>query len=317
MEKKYKPLVSIIVVSYNQARYLPDALESAVGQTYPRIEIIIVDDGSTDHTSEVLACWRKKISDVVVIENEFNLGYCKAFNKGWAQAKGDYIIDLSGDDVLMPERVEEGVRSLVQGHAQVHFTDAYYIDANSKILGTHFPRNSTGVLTTKVPQGDIYRELLQRYFICTPTMMMSTKVLKVLNGYDESLHYEDFDFWVRSSRNFRYAFSDRVLVKKRVIANSLSKKHYLPGSQMLGSTARVCLKAYRLNRRPEEHQALVGRLKYELRQSILCNNYRAAKIFYALWRRIGVRTWDNCFYGGLLSLGWNWSFLNPLIRKPL
>jgi glycosyltransferase involved in cell wall biosynthesis len=209
-----QPLVSIIVVSHNQGPYIREAIQSALSQDYANVEVIVVDDCSSDHTVPEI----EKISSGSVPFTKMLFpqaaGYCHAFNKGLAVAKGRFIIDLAGDDVLMPDRAELGVCSMLASGAGVDFCDAYYIDEHSQNLGTHYRRDANDRLMEQVPDGSIFRELLERYFICTPTMMIDREVIEALGGYDDSLYYEDFDFWVRSSRHFRYHFTDRVMVKK-------------------------------------------------------------------------------------------------------
>jgi hypothetical protein len=109
----------------------------------------------------------------------------------------------------------------------------------------------------------VYADLLSRYFICAPTMMIRKSVLDELGGYNEELSYEDFDFWIRSSRKYLYAFSDDILVKKRNLPNSLSKQQYRRNSKHFESTYTVCKMAVSLNRNAVEHKALRRRILYE------------------------------------------------------
>lgn len=310
-----QPLVTIICVSYNQASYLELALASIYAQSYANIEVIAVDDGSSDGSTTILVQWQKSHPNLKVLLLGTNHGYCKAFNKGWALAKGQYIIDLSADDVLLPSRVEVGVTALSSGKAGVHFCDAQYIDKHSTVVSGHFQRDSHGRLVQSIPQGNIYKELLKRYFICAPTMMIHRRVLEHLAGYDEELYYEDFDFWVRSSRHFSYCFTDQILVQKRVLKDSMSKTQYTQGSLMLASTAAVCTKAFDLNRTAEEHQALAIRLRYEIRQAILCNAYEVAETLVALLGRIHQNSWELTFWKWVIKQQLNVSFLNRFIRK--
>jgi len=127
---------------------------------------------------------------------------------------------------------------------------------------------------------------LSRYFICAPTMMIRKKVLDELNGYDEDLAYEDFDFWIRSSRKYKYCFSDQLLVKKRIVEGSLSTRQYIRNSKILESTFKVCLKAEKLNRNLAEDRALTRRVVYECRQALLSGNFGMALKFAWLLDRL-------------------------------
>jgi hypothetical protein len=110
-------------------------------------------------------------------------------------------------------------------------------------------------------------------------------VLDDLQGYDESLAYEDFDFWVRSSRHYQYLYSNQVMVKKRKVFNSLSSRQYRFGSAQLRSTYKVCEKASKLNQSPAEERALDKRIRYELRNALLTGNLKLAVDFLSLYTR--------------------------------
>ena len=311
-----KPLVSIIIVTYNQVAYLEQAIRSSQQQTYNNIEIIGVDDHSTDGTNELWLQLSAKYPGITYLPRSAHQGYCKTFNRGFAQAKGKYIIDLSGDDVLLPQRVAIGVDCLEKAQEDfgVHFSDAHYIDQKGQLISGHFKRDGNGALKRAVPEGDIYQDLLERYFVCAPTMMIKKQVLDILGGYDENLYYEDFDFWIRSSRNYKYIFSDQVLVQKRVVSNSMAKGQYLPGSSMMQSTYRVCEKALGLNRSDNDHKALAKRIGYELRQCIILNEYTVANRYLALINQLPSVPWYYQLVKKLVALKWNWTFLGRMIR---
>ena len=112
-------------------------------------------------------------------------------------------------------------------------------------------------------------------------MMVKRKVLDDLQGYDESLAYEDFDFWIRSGKITKYCYTDKALVKKRVLKNSLSSGQYKWNSVMLASTYRVCLKAEKLNESEAETRALcqIRNLKPGLPRSI----YKMMNSVLKLW----------------------------------
>ncbi len=273
-----KPLVSIVCLCYNQAAFVQEAVESVWAQTYSAIELIVVDDGSSDESVAVIESLLKDRPEVPFLKLPQNIGNCKAFNKALEISKGKYVIDLAADDVLMRGRVEEGVEILEAAGEEygVHFTDAVYIDIHGRELKSHFKRDKIGRLIERVPQGRVYADVLQRYFICTPSMMMRKSVLDALDGYDESLAYEDFDFWVRSARKWQYCFSDKVLVKKRIVPGSWSARQYEKKNRQLESTLAVCVKAKQMNKNSEEDYALSLRLGYEIRQAIRYKHFHIA-----------------------------------------
>jgi glycosyltransferase involved in cell wall biosynthesis len=283
-----EPLVTVICLCHNQAPYVRAALESALRQDYPAIELIACDDASSDGSAELIRGMAGEYGFQSLLLRQ-RQGNCRAFNAALRHAQGRYIIDLAADDLLLPGRARRGVEVLdaLDTGWGVHFCDAELIDAANRSLGTHYPRDRSGRLTAEVPQGDVYREVLRRYFISPPTVMVRKEVFDFLGGYDEALAYEDFDFWVRSSRAYCYAFSDEVLVRRRVLPSSLSRRQMLPCNPLTLSTVQVCEKAFALNRSPAENEALAERCRYELKWACLTDHWETADRYRALLRSLG------------------------------
>jgi glycosyltransferase involved in cell wall biosynthesis len=258
-----------------------EAIESVLKQSYGNVQLIVVDDASTDNSVEVIKQLAGKYPSIEFLSLQHNLGNCKAFNKGLALAKGEYVIDLAGDDVLLPARIETGVQALQQSGKEygVHFSDAELISET----GTHLSFHSDRFPHATIPQGNIYKELIGRYFICPPTVMCTREVMNDLNGYDESLTYEDFDFWIRSSRKFKYVYSPTALVKKRIIANALANEQFKVFSRHSRSTFIVCEKILNLNKTQDEKKALSGRIFYELKLNLRLLNFGIAFNYFRLW----------------------------------
>jgi glycosyltransferase involved in cell wall biosynthesis len=283
-----KPLVSVICLCFNQGRFVADAILSVLSQTYANVELIVTDDGSTDNSREIIQQLIKNNPSIRFLSLRENIGNCKAFNKGLALAKGDFIIDLAADDLLHPERIEKGLQALQDAGSEygVNFSDAEWISETGTRLRFHserYPHNN-------IPQGNIYKNLITKFFICPPSMMFSREVMDYLGGYDENLSYEDFDFWIRSSRRFSYCYTPEVLVKKRVVKNSLSEKQFRRSSPQLHTTYLVCKKIMALNQTKEEKRALNKRIYYELILSLRLRDFLlAAKYLLLLSRNISSR----------------------------
>lgn len=107
------PLVSIIINNYNYGRFLRDAVESAINQTYRNVEVIVVDDGSTDNSREIIAEYTA-LEKVIPVLKE-NGGQASAFNAGYAVARGAWVLFLDADDVLLPEALEVAISALAEG----------------------------------------------------------------------------------------------------------------------------------------------------------------------------------------------------------
>jgi glycosyltransferase involved in cell wall biosynthesis len=258
-----QPLVSVICLCYNQGKFVREALESVFNQTYPNIELIVVDDESEDDSVPVIKDILKSHPEVKFIEHKKNQGNCKSFNEGWRMAKGEYFIDLAADDTLPKNRIEVGVREFGKHDSSygVQCGDALFLTEEGKVYGRHSKKFSPR-------EGDIYFDLIEDYFVASASLLIRKDVLDKLDGFDESLSYEDFDFLIRSSRYFKYFYTDEILINKREVKNSKSKKQFSRGNIQQLSTLRVCQKIYSLNREPREDEALKARIWYEIRQNI-------------------------------------------------
>ncbi len=257
-----KPLVSVICLCYNQGRFIREAVASVLAQTYQPIQIIIVDDASTDDSVAIIQDLKKENPQLALLLLNKNKGNCAAFNQGLKLVKGEFVIDLAADDILLPNRVAIGVARLTAlGDSYgVHYGDAILIAEDGKEIQKHSQR----IQYLPMPSGDIYEPLIEHYFICSPTMLIRKVVLDQLKGYDESLQYEDFDFWIRSSRNFLYDCTTEVLVKKRMVKGSLSDIQFNSKVGHWKSTLKVLEKVEQLNRSESERLALKKRLRYEI-----------------------------------------------------
>lgn len=174
-------LVSIVIPCYKQAHFLPDAIESALKQTYPNIEIIVVNDGSPDNTSEVVSYY----PNVILIEQE-NKGLSGARNSGIRAAKGTYILPLDADDKIDPEFVSKTIK------LQKDY------DIISTGLETFGDEKRKWITDLKEPN---YKNFLQRNHINCCSLFKKTVWEKC--GYDENmkLGFEDWDFWIQATRN--------------------------------------------------------------------------------------------------------------------
>ena len=279
-----KPLVSIIILCYNQKNFVEEAINSAINQSYEHIEIIVIDDASNDGSQEIITRLGLKHGFKTIL-NKVNIGNCKSFNNGIAISSGDYIIDLAADDILLPDRAELGVKNFqkLEPEYGVNYTDAIYIDQFGNRTSAHYKRNGQGELLEYPPEGFIFKELLQRYIICTPTMMMKRQVIEYIGGYNETLTYEDFDFWIRTSQKFKYSFTNEVLVKKRVVPGSLSSRQRKFANIHLKSTYITCQQAARLCRHREDFAALRKRINYESKWALRTGNILLAAKFSGIY----------------------------------
>jgi glycosyltransferase involved in cell wall biosynthesis len=278
------PLVTVVCVCYNHERFLEEAINSVINQTYSNLQIIILDDGSLDSSASKIKSIKSQNRKLEYLLLPENIGYTRAFNKTLPLIKGEFFVDFATDDVMTPDRIEKQVQKFqsVDGSYGVVFSDAIYIDEDGFELRYHYDYMFKKGLLETIPEGYIYKELLLRYFIAAPTMLVRTQVIQDLKGYDENLSFEDFDFWVRSSIRYQYAYVNEKLTKIRKSKGSMSTGLYQAGDQQLHSTYLVCKKALVLNRNDDEKKALALRVKYELRHSALTSNPVEAALFFNL-----------------------------------
>jgi hypothetical protein len=265
------PLVTVICLCHNQAPYVAEALQSVWAQTYAPVQLLVVDDASTDGSQAVIRACLEGHPGVPFLALEENVGNCRAFNRALALAQGDWVVDLAADDVLLPHRLatQLSLATSLPADYGVIFSDAALIDADGRMLGTFYRRDSDGHLAQAVPQGRVWPQLLRRAFVCTPTMLMRRKMLEELGGYNEALSYEDYDLWVRSGKDWRYAFQDAVLTKKRLLTHSHGQRFYdTQRHAHLASTWEICHDVRPELSQAEEWEAWAQSVRYHLRQSV-------------------------------------------------
>ena len=146
-----EPLVSIIIDNFNYARFIRAAIDSALAQTYAAIEVIVVDDGSTDNSRDVISSYGSRVSAIF----KPNGGHASAFNAGFRASRGSIVMFLDADDALLPTAVEEVVRAWHPGTAKAQFVLAH-VDANGQALGAIVPYSPAQML-----EGDIRASILE------------------------------------------------------------------------------------------------------------------------------------------------------------
>ena len=175
------PLITIGVSAYNRENFLPECLDSLLAQTYPNIEIIVIDDGSVDNTRQLVT---EKYPQVRYIYKE-NGGDASAKNRAAREAKGEYIVFNDSDDVFLPDAVERLYNAMVSGkqkYGQEVIAYGTYegIDENS----IRYPAKSKVAV---LPSGNITGNLLKNVLVCSTGVLLPGKSFLKNGGYDESL----------------------------------------------------------------------------------------------------------------------------------
>lgn len=259
------PLVSVICLSYNHEAYVVEALNSVINQTYPNIELLIADDCSKDNSAIVINEWLKEHPNVQFLSNNTNLGSNKTFNQLAKIAKGEYIIDLAADDVLLSNCIEKQIATFQNSKYKnlgIVYGNLIEIDEDGAFLKNYYTEDE------QPESGDIYKMVIGRTTkICSVSSMVKKSVFEQLGYYDETLAYEDLDLWIRASRVFEFEYIPDFLVKKRILATSLSayftQKKNPRTKRLHESTLKILYKAFELNQSKEEHKAMLGRIRFE------------------------------------------------------
>ncbi len=208
------PRVSILIPTHNRADYLSTALDSAFHQTFSELEIIVVDDGSTDNTAEVLC---KYTDSRLQLIRQKNHGVSAALNTAWRAAHGEFVAMLGSDDEMLPQQVEtllnrierEPSFGMIYGRAQA--MDAH---GNSlpQLYGTplKFPNDSLS-------------SILYANCVCTIAALTRRALIEQAGGFNENLlANEDWDLWIRLAERCQFGFCDEILARYRLHPQSLT-----------------------------------------------------------------------------------------------
>lgn len=270
-----KPLVSVICLCYNHQDFVSEALDSIIKQHYENIEIIIIDDCSTDQSVIKITDWLQNHPNVLLIQNSINLGNTKSFNIAVKEAKGDFLIDFATDDILNPNCIEEQILQFQNSSYRnlgLVYGNTMLINEKGEFDSYFFEVDNQEKTIEKRPTGKIFRNIIDTgKVICSVSGMISKKAFNDLNGYDENLAYEDLDFWVRLSKKYEIDYIDSVLIKKRILCNSLGsqfhkKKKY--SKKINYSTYIILKKITGLVENKKECEALLRKIHYEMTLAI-------------------------------------------------
>ena len=197
--------VSVVIPCHNQARFLGEAIESVLQQTYPHFEVIVVDDGSTDNTLEVAA----RYPEVLTIRQKHQYAWAARNNGAWASS-GDYLVFLDSDDRLLPDALANGIKNILDHpECAMVFGRLREIAADGSLPKTSQSRST-------VIEQDHYRRLLQGNFIITPsTALLRRSVFTSLEGFAPLTCAEDYELYLRIARQFPIFGYDETITEYR------------------------------------------------------------------------------------------------------
>jgi len=201
------PKVTVLMSVYNGEKYLREAVESILNQTFTDFEFLIVNDGSTDRTAEILQSYDDP--RIRIIDNEKNIGLTKSLNKGLRMARGEYVARMDADDISMPERLERQVKFLDKNKDVGLLGSSWYeINADGK-------KTSIGEAAASGKQAV--------HFMCHGSVMVRKICLEEVGLYREIFKYaQDYDLWLRIADKFGVANLNEPLYKLRIHNETIS-----------------------------------------------------------------------------------------------
>jgi glycosyltransferase involved in cell wall biosynthesis len=256
------PLVSIVTPSFNQGHFLEETIQSVITQDYPRLEYLIVDGGSTDHSLEIIQRYQDALAWWV---SEPDQGQTEAINKGFARANGDILAWLNSDDTYLPGAIAEAVDYLASNpETGMVYGDANLVDEKGKVIG-RFPARQTD-----------YQRLRQGYVhIPQQAAFFRGELWRQVGPLDPSFYFAmDYDLWVRLAKvsslkylpklwaNFRLHGSGKSVASDDRCYPEMLRVHYREGGSKF---SRLYLKA---SIRPWIYSWLPLRIKIWLRKMI-------------------------------------------------
>ncbi len=210
------PVVTVLMSVYNGENYLWEAIESILIQTYTNFEFIIIDDGSTDSSFEII----QSIKDPRIrpIKNRNNIGLAASLNTGLKLAKGKFVARMDADDISEAERLYEQV-NILNSNTDIGLigTHTYLIDRKDRVFNTWKP-------PTK--HGDIIKTMRKGNSFCHGSVMLKKEATNTVGVYREKFRYaQDYDFWLRISEHYRTANIDKLLYRNRRTSDTISRKN--------------------------------------------------------------------------------------------
>lgn len=211
------PRVTVLLPVFNGERFIREAVESIIAQTFTDFELLVVDDGSTDRTPKILDSFRDP--RIRIHRNPSNLKLIASLNLGISLARGELIARMDADDIAMPMRLERQV-DFLDRHPEVDVVGA------DIAVFEEVPIRSSRLMPPPTTPGQIHWELLRVSCIYHPTVMMRKRIFDSAKAYDPSfIHSEDYELWLRLARTRQLRNIAEPLVYYRRHDESVSRKH--------------------------------------------------------------------------------------------
>lgn len=213
-------LISVILPVYNGEKYLDEAIESILNQTYTNFEFIIINDGSKDDSLEIIRKYEQQDSRIIVISRE-NKGLIATLNEGIGKAKGKYIARMDQDDISLPQRFEKQLKYMIENNLDICGGNFYIIDESGYIKGESDVSNT---------QEEIFITMVSNVPFAHPSVMMkkdyliNNKLRYGINGYRQA---EDLDLWINMfNMGANFGNLSDIVIKYRIVSSSMTRTNY-------------------------------------------------------------------------------------------
>lgn len=210
-------MISVVMPVYNAEKCLDEAIESILTQTYTNFEFIIINDGSTDHSLEIIEKYKSEDERIILVSRE-NKGLVASLNEGIDKAKGKYIARMDADDISLPQRLEKQIELMEKENLDICGGDYLSIDEEGSLVSLNMTPKGQEMCTLS---------LVSKVPFAHPTVMIKKDFLdkhKLRYGQSQYKKAEDLDLWNRMhEKGAKFSNVNDIIFKYRIIANSLSK----------------------------------------------------------------------------------------------
>jgi len=208
-----KPLVSILMPAYNAEKYIGEAIESILNQTFRDFEFIIIDDASTDDTWNIIQKYKTKDKRIITLKNTINQKICKTLNEGISIAKGKYIVRMDADDWSFPDRIKKQYRYM-ESHRNIIISGGSMLVCDSNL-------NQYARRDYPTENEELRKSILRFSPFSHPTVIFKTKIAKKIGGY-HTLYAEDIELYLKLGKYGVFGNIEDTLIKYREITSSMT-----------------------------------------------------------------------------------------------
>ena len=264
------PKITVLMSVYNGGRYLKEAIDSILNQSFMDFEFLIINDCSTDTSKEIILSYNDP--RIRLIDNEKNIGLTKSLNRGLQLAKGEYVARQDADDVSLPKRLEKEMKTAVEYPQTILISTGFdnFISSFNKNVLIEPSRARDKIEFIE------FKDLIKGNSIFHGTVLFKKKDILDINGYDEKFkHAQDYDLWLRISKRGKIIKLKEVLYFRRLHFNSVSMRNIIKQEYF----AKLAKKKNLSNEEKVNIKALLSqKYLYRRRAAIRLNRY--ANIFF-------------------------------------